>query len=109
MADTEQFSATAISCQNDSFYGFHAILYLVNKTDLPLAFSIGQITVNGEAITSGTTYLVPAGVSAFEPVFLTDDLKEVDVAAVEEIEIGLHVLDNDSGETIWQGVGTLHP
>ena len=52
---------------------------------------------------------VPAGASAFEPVFLTDDLTEVDVAAVEEIQIGLHVLDNDSGETIWQGVGTLHP
>ena len=76
--------------------GYGVKVFLENKTDKELMFSVDQVSVNGYMCDPLWATTVAAGKKANEQItFFKSDLEENNITKVEEITFTLNVYDNN--------------
>ncbi len=100
LVDNEHATAIVVGYDPDSTWGYTVNLFLVNKTDKKLTFSMDEVSVNGFMADPYYAMSVGAGKSAFGSVIWSESsFKDNDIENVEEIEFMLRVYDYDSWGT----------
>lgn len=110
--DNEHVSVTVTGYEIDDIWGYTANLYLVNKTDLELMFSVDGVSVNGYMADPFYATSVYPEKSAFSSMYWSDEtFAENGITEVEEIEFTFTVYDyNDwSADNLVDQVITLNP
>lgn len=96
IVDNEYATVIVTGYENDSIWGYTAQLYLLNKTDKNLMFSVDEASVNGYMADPFFAESVAAGKSAFSSIsWLDTTFEENGITAVEEIEFNLRVYDEN--------------
>lgn len=111
MVDNESFKLIVTGYETDD-YGYHANLYLINKTDKPLRFDAEDVSVNGFMCNPFWYEIVENGNSSFSIMTCYDsDLEKNDITDVEEIEMNLIVRFEGEWDLdeLYNEVVTLHP
>ena len=79
----------------NALLGYGMNVYLENKTDKELMFSVGEVSVNGYMCDPFWATTVSAGKKANEQItFFESDLEANGIESVEEISFTLNVYDN---------------
>lgn len=107
-------SATVIVTDYDpnSIWGYTANLYLVNKTDKELMFSVDEASINGFMSDPFWATSVDGNKVAFSSLsWSSSDLESNGITSVEEIEMKLKIYDaNDwSASAVFENTVTLKP
>lgn len=93
--DNEYVTVTVIGYDADSIWGYTVNLFIENKTDTEVMFSIGDASVNGYMADPFWATSVLPGKCAFDSVTWYDStLEEIEVTEVEEIEFTMRAYDN---------------
>lgn len=112
LVDNDDISVIVTGYEPDSLFGYAVQLFLVNKTDRGLMFSVDGASVNGFMIEPYYGRELAAGKCCFGEMDWSDsDLKDNDIETVEDIEFTLHVHDSDDWmvDDIFNEVLTLTP
>ena len=112
LVDNDDISFIVTGYEPDSLFGYAVQLFLVNKTDRGLMFSVNDASVNGFMIEPYYGHELAAGKCCFgEMDWSESDLEENDIETVEDIEFTLHVHDSDDwmADDIFNEVLTLTP
>ena len=112
IVDNEYVTATVIGYEKDDFGYYEVLLFLQNKTDAEVMFSVDEASVNGFMVDPFWATSVLPGKCAFDSISWSHrSLEESGITEVEEIEFLFRAYDyNDwtaddfTNETI-----TLHP
>ena len=96
IVDNDQFSVIVTGYDPDSFWGYAAKLYLVNKSDKNLSFTCDDVSVNGFMCEPYWSETLGPGKSAFSDVDWADStFEENGIEDVEEIKMTFRVYDDD--------------
>ena len=98
--------------EDDEIWGYTANLFLLNKTDKTVMFSVDDASVNGFMADPFYATSVSAGKCAFSSMAWSDTtLEENGITEVEEIEVLFRAYDADDfmGEDFANEVITLNP
>ena len=111
---TENVHVTVIvtGYEDDEIWGYTANLFLLNKTDKTVMFSVDDASVNGFMADPFYATSVSAGKCAFSSMAWSDTtLEENGITEVEEIEVLFRAYDADDfmGEDFANEVITLNP
>ena len=112
LVDNDDISVIVTGYDPDSIFGYAVELFLVNKTDRPLVFSVDGASVNGFMIEPYYGHELAPGKCCFgEMSWSASSLEENDIETVEDIEFTLHVRDSEDwmAEAIFDEVLTLTP
>ncbi len=112
IVDNEFVTAIVIGYDTDDIWGYTANLYLVNKTDSAVMFSVDNASVNGFMADPFYAHEVAAGKCAFSAMSWGDTtLEECGITTVEEIEFAFtaYASDDWSGEHYVNEIVTLIP
>lgn len=112
LADSEDFAVKLKGFNPDDLLGFSMELFLENKDDESLMFSIRDVSVNSFMIDPFWASEVAAGKKANESVtFLSSDLEKNGIETVEEISFTLVVYESDdmSAEYKLEKTFTVNP
>ena len=112
LIDNSDVTAIITDFYDDDFWGYTGNLYLVNKTDKNLMFSIDDVSVNGYMADPYFACSVRAGKCALTDMSWSDDtFEEAGIDTVEEIEFTLNVYDNDdwSADNLVSQLCTVNP
>ena len=94
--DNEDVTVIVTGYEDDAIWGYTAKLYIMNKTDKNLMFSVDEASVNGYMADPFFAKSVSSGKSAFASMSWSDTtLEDNGIVAVEEIEFNLRVYDAD--------------
>lgn len=97
LADDDNCTVKVTGFDEAGLLGFDVKVFLENKTEKNLMFSLSDVSVNGFMIDPFWASSVAAGKKANETVtFLESDFKTNGIEAVEEITFTLRVYDNDN-------------
>lgn len=95
LVDNEHCTFTVKSIDPDGTFGYTLQVFLENKTDLELMFSLREVSVNGYMCDPYFAASVSPGMKANEQVsFLRNDLVANGIAEVTDIAFTLAVYDN---------------
>ena len=95
LVDDENCTVIIKGYDEDALLGYGVNVFLENKTDKELMFSIGEVSVNGYMCDPFWARTVSAGKKANEQItFLESDLEVNGIETVEEISFKLSVYDN---------------
>lgn len=93
--DNEYVKATVIGYEEDSIWGYTVNLFLENKTDKEVMFSIDEVSVNGYMADPFFADSVIPGKSAFSSIsWSKNTFTENSISKVEEIEFIFKAYDN---------------
>lgn len=96
IAENEYAKVIVTGYEKDDIWGYTAKLFLVNKTDKNLMFSVDEVSVNGYMADPLYATEVIAGKCAFSSMSWFDEtLEDNGITDVEEIEFVLTVYDSD--------------
>lgn len=96
LVDNENCTVKVTGIDPDGLLGYGVKVFLENKTDKNLMFSVKDVSVNGFMIDPFWASTVAAGKMANETItFLESDFKENGIDAVTEITLTLNVYDSD--------------
>ncbi|MCD7949932.1 MAG: hypothetical protein LUG12_06720 [Erysipelotrichaceae bacterium] len=96
LVDNDDVTVIVIGYDPDDTWGYGVNLYLVNKTDTEVMFSLDDASINGYMIDPFYATAVSAGKSAFSTISWYDsDLEENAIEDIEEIEFKLSAYNND--------------
>ncbi len=112
LVDNDQISVTVTGYDDDGVFGHEVNVYLVNKTDQTLMFSVDDASVNGFMIDPFWATSVAPGKSDFSSISWSDSsLEENKITKIEEIEMVLSVHDaNDLfADDIYEETIKLNP
>lgn len=97
IADNEYITAVVIGYENDAIWGYTVNLFLLNKTDKNVMFSVNDASVNGYMADPFFATSVSAGKCSFNSMSWSDNtLNENGISEVGEIEFTLRVYDSDN-------------
>jgi hypothetical protein len=112
IVDNNKVSVIVTDYDEDGFWGYTVNLYLENKTDKELMFSVDDVSVNGYMADPFWAKSVGAGKVAYGSLSWSDStLKKNGIKTVEEIEMTFKIKDaNDwRADPIFNEVVTLEP
>lgn len=112
LVDNDQFTFIVAGYDPEGFWGYTVKLYLVNKTDIPLAFTADNVSVNDLMCDPFWGKTLPAGKVAFSDMdWSSSSFEELGITDVEEIEFELRVYNaNDFwGDDLYDEVLPLTP
>ena len=99
IVDNEYVTVIVTGYENDSIWGYTVNLFLLNKTDKTVMFSVDDASVNGYMIDPFYAKSVLAGKCAFSSMSWSDSkLEKNGITEVEEIEFRIRAHNNDN----WQ-------
>jgi len=110
--DNEYAKVIVTGYEKDEIWGYTVNLFLLNKTDKSLMFSVDNASVNGFMADPFYAAEVSAGKCAFSSMAWSDTtLEENDIKDVKEIEFELRVYDSDNwlGDDFAKETITLKP
>lgn len=110
--DNDSVTVIVTGYENDDIWGYSANLFLLNKTDKEVMFSVDDVSVNGFMIDPFYATSVPAGKCAFSSITWSNGaLEENGITNVEEIEalFRAYDVDNFMAEDFANEVITLNP
>lgn len=94
LVDNEYVTAIVTGYEDDEIWGYTVQLFLINKTDKDLMFSVDDAAVNGFMADPIFAEEVFSGKCAFSSMSWSDtDLAENNITKIEEIEFKLRVYD----------------
>ena len=97
IADNESVTVIVTGYTEDEYMGYTALLFLVNKTDKNLMFTVDDASVNGYMADPFFATSLSAGKCKFSSMSWSDStLEENDITQVEEIEFTLRAYDYDN-------------
>ncbi|MCD7809603.1 MAG: hypothetical protein LUH02_09685 [Erysipelotrichaceae bacterium] len=112
LVDNDEVTVIVIGYDPDDTWGYGVNLYLVNKTDTEVMFSVDDASINGYMIDPFYATTVSAGKCAFSTISWYDtDLEDNGIEDIEEIEFKLTAYDDENYEDYYvdgQSV-TLNP
>ena len=95
LVDDENCTVTVRSIDPDSLFGYTLNVYLENKTDKELMFSVDKVSVNGFMCDPFWASTVSAGKKANEQIsFSKSDFETNGIKEVTDISFTLNVYDN---------------
>lgn len=112
MIDNDKVTAIVTGFENDEIWGYTANLYLVNKTDTSVMFSVDECSINDFMLDPFFAKSVSAGESAFSSIsWSNDSLSENGIETIENIQFKLKAYDenNITGEEFFNDIVTLTP
>ena len=112
LVDDENCTVIIKGYDADALLGYGVNVYLENKTDKELMFSVGEVSVNGYMCDPFWAATVSAGKKANEQIiFFESDLEANGIEIVEEITFTLNVYDSDDwlAEYLVKEVFTVNP
>ncbi len=96
LVDNDYVTAIVTGYRKDDIWGYTADLFLVNKTDGPVMFSVEEASVNGYMVDPFYATAVGAGNCAFSAISWPNmDLEENGIMDVETIEFILRAYPED--------------
>ena len=96
IVDNEYVTAIITGYEEDDIWGYTANLFLVNKTDKEIMFSVDETSINGYMMDPFWADSVSAGKCAFTSISWSDDnLEENGISEVENIEFIFSASDNE--------------
>lgn len=96
LIDNEKCKVTVIGTENDSIWGYTLNLYLENKSDSSVMFSVEDVSVNGYMIDPFWAKSVSAGNVAFSGMsFSTSAFEENNIETVEAIELTIRAYNDE--------------
>lgn len=94
--DNEYVTVTVIGYENDSIWGYTLKLFLENKSDKNIMFSVDEASINGYMMDPFYAKSVAAGKCAFSSMsWANTTLEENGITEVNNIEFTLRAYDND--------------
>lgn len=97
IVDNEYVTVIVTGYEQDDIWGYSVNLFLLNKTDKNVMFTVDEASVNGYMADPFFAITVSAGKCAFNAISWFDTtLEENDITQVEEIEFKLRVYDADN-------------
>lgn len=112
IVDNENITVIVTGYDPDNFWGYTANMYLVNKTDKELMFSVDEASVNGYMADPFWATSVSGNKVAFSSLsWSSSDFESNGITEVEDIELKFKVYDaNDwSANSIFEETISLHP
>ena len=112
IVDNENVSVIVTDYDENGFWGYTVNLFLVNKTDKELMYSVDEASVNGFMLDPFWATSVGAGKVAFASISWFDsDFEDNGITSVEEIEMKFQISDNEdwTADEIYNEVVTLNP
>lgn len=112
LVDNEDITMILTGYEEDEIWGYTANLFLVNKTDKNIMFSVDDTSINGYMVATYFASTVYAGKCEFTSISWYDsELEENGITDVEEIEMNVRVYDEDNwdAEDIFNEIITLNP
>ena len=112
IVDNDQITILVTGYPEDSFWGYVASVYLVNKTEKTLMFTVDDASVNGFMCEPFWACTVAPGKQAFESISWTESsLEENNITEIETIEMTFRVYDSDNifDDDIYNESVTLTP
>lgn len=112
IVDNEYVTAIVTGYENDAIWGYTVNLFLINKTDKTVMFTVDDVSVNGFMADPFFSCSVSAGKCAFDTMsWLNSSFEENDITEVEEIEFVFRVYDSDNwfGDDFVNQTITLNP
>ena len=95
MVDNENCTVIIKSVEPDNLFGYTLNVFLENKTDKELMFSVDDVSVNGYMCDPFWASTVSAGKKANQQIsFSESDFEENGIKEVSEITLTLNVYDN---------------
>lgn len=110
--DNEYVTVTVIGYEEDNIWGYTVDLFLQNKTDTEVMFSVDEASVNGYMVDPFWATSVLPGKCAFKAMYWSDTaLEESGITEIEEIEFVFRVYDYEdwTADDIVNETITLHP
>lgn len=110
--DNDYVTVIVTGYDDDSFWGYTVNLFLLNKTDKDVMFSVDDASVNGYMADPFYATEVSAGKCAFSSMsWLDTTLEENNITSVEEIEFQLRAYDSNdwTGDDFSDETITLNP
>ena len=99
LVDDENCTVTVKSVKSDGLFGYTLQVFLENKTDVELMFTVDDVSVNGYMCDPFWASTVSAGKKANEEIsFSESDFEVNDIAQVEDITFTLKVYDSNNWE-----------
>ena len=96
LVDNDAVTVIVTGYRDDPIWGYTADLYLANKTDKTVMFSVDDAAVNGYMADPFFATVVNAGKCSFKALSWSDTtLEENGISAVENISFTLRAHDND--------------
>ena len=94
--DTEEVTMIVTGFGYDEIWGNAVHVYMVNKTDRTLMFSVENATVNGFMSDPFWALEVRAGMRAYSDIMWSDEqLAENDITEIEQIGLDINVYDSE--------------
>lgn len=112
IVDNDDLTVIVTGYDPDSLWGYSVNLYLVNKTDKALMFSVDDASVNGLMSDPFFATTVEAGTSAFSQLSWSDsEFEKNGITEVEEIEMNFRVHDADDwgADNLFEETVKLNP
>lgn len=112
LAEDDNFSMTVTGTEIDPLWGYTLKVYLVNKTQTPLTFSVDDVSVNGFMCDPFWATTVAPGTADFAKISWSDEsFEENGIEEVEDIEMKLRVYNADdySADNLYEDVISLNP
>ena len=108
--DNEYATVIVTGYEDDDIWGYTANLFIINKTDKDIMFSVEDASVNGYMADPYFATVVTAGKCEFTSISWDDEtLEENGITEIEEIEFSLDVYDNDDWTSYSNETITLNP
>lgn len=110
--DNDSVTVVVTGYENDEIWGYTVNLFLLNKTDKDVMFSVDEASVNGFMIDPFYATTVTAGKCAFSSMYWSDStLEDNNISAIEEIEFKMRAYDSNnwSGDDFANEVIILNP
>ncbi len=96
IVDNEYVTVIVTGYEEDAIWGYTVKLFLLNKTNKNVMFSVDEASVNGYMADPFYAKSVSAGKCAFSSMSWSDTtLEENGITAVDEIEFNLRIYDED--------------
>lgn len=112
LIDNEYVTVIVTGYEEDEIWGYTVNLFLLNKTDKNVMFSVDEASVNGFMANPIYATSVSAGKCAFSPLSWSDSvLEENGITEVEEIEFNFRAYNADDwlGDDFANETITLNP
>lgn len=112
LVDNDEVSVIVTDYDEDGFWGYTVNLYLVNKTNKELTYSVDEASINGfMADPFWATSISPEKVSFASMSWSDSDFESNGITDVEEIEMRFKIYSSDdwAADDIFNDVITLNP
>ena len=112
LADTQNVQVKITAAETNSFFGYSLKVYLENKTDKELIFTVDDVSVNGFMCDPFWAESVAAGKKSNTSIsWFASDFEDNGIQEVEEITFTLRVYDSNDflAEDVFRDTITIQP